>query len=521
MLNLKLIRSGEDFELFCEELLRAEGFSIEKRPSRGPDAGADMIVSITKQDVLGVAEESRILVECKHNAHSGRSVRESDVGLIIERTVSNHCNKYLLITSTIPASGLATQIREISSNPSIPITASFWSKSDIERILERHNDLVVRYFSSGQKVVAWQSDQTSEAHIIAVHLHPDFSSELQDLIEKWNLKQTHLEFVAIRPPREIEVKLLQDHELECEQGLDLAQRIKSEAGFSHSDGLIIFCEGRLYSDCYEQLFSDTLPLDNNELDRAVISLYVKRTLVSDDRLLSPECFAMVVQSMLYSLCVATGLEPHSVTRTCIMDFNNEMSDILLGVKYGPKFCPACKRALRDRNHLLILAEEAAKFIHENKNIERVPIRMQLRQERQKRSESRQYDVVLSFAGEDRTYASDLANRLKARDIKVFYDEFEKDKLWGEDLYTYLDEIYRFKARYCVAFLSKNYATKLWTNHERKSAQAKAFSENRPYILPIRLDDTEIPGIPPTVAYLKWGDESAESIAEILERKLKT
>jgi len=130
----------------------------------------------------------------------------------------------------------------------------------------------------------------------------------------------------------------------------------------------------------------------------------------------------------------------------------------------------------------------------------------------------EYDVALSFAGEDREYAEELANALSGK-AKVFYDGFEKAKLWGEDLYVYLSELYAHRARYCVMFLSKHYAKKLWTNHERKAAQSRAFRENETYILPIRLDSTEIPGVPETVGYLNWHDESSEKIASYILQKL--
>lgn len=58
---------------------------------------------------------------------------------------------------------------------------------------------------------------------------------------------------------------------------------------------------------------------------------------------------------------------------------------------------------------------------------------------------------------------------------------------------HLDEVYRKKSGFCVMFISKHYALKAWTNHERASAQARAFTENQKYVLPARLDDTEIPG----------------------------
>lgn len=133
--------------------------------------------------------------------------------------------------------------------------------------------------------------------------------------------------------------------------------------------------------------------------------------------------------------------------------------------------------------------------------------------------NREFDVALSFAGEDREAAKELAATLMNLDIKVFYDEYEKANLWGVDLYDHLTDVYQHRARYCVMFLSEYYAKKLWTNHERKAAQARAFQENHEYILPIRLDDTTIPGILPTVGYLRWQDETAESIARMLMVKL--
>ena len=78
---------------------------------------------------------------------------------------------------------------------------------------------------------------------------------------------------------------------------------------------------------------------------------------------------------------------------------------------------------------------------------------------------------------------------------------------------------RIRARYCVMFLSEHYARKLWTNHERQSAQARAFEENEEYILPVRLDDTEIPGILRTVGYLDFHSVSIEEIYQALVVKL--
>jgi hypothetical protein len=94
----------------------------------------------------------------------------------------------------------------------------------------------------------------------------------------------------------------------------------------------------------------------------------------------------------------------------------------------------------------------------------------------------EYDVALSFAGEDRAYVERIARLLRLRGVRVFYDEFMTADLWGEDLYVLLDEVYRKKSRFTVIFASEHYARKSWTSHERQSAQARALDEPRAYLL---------------------------------------
>ena len=132
---------------------------------------------------------------------------------------------------------------------------------------------------------------------------------------------------------------------------------------------------------------------------------------------------------------------------------------------------------------------------------------------------KKYHVTLSFAGEDRQHAEELANLLKSGGYSVFYDKYEPAELWGKDLYAHFSSVYKDQAEYCIMFLSQYYAQKLWTNHERKNAQARAFEENREYILPVRLDDTEIPGIPKTIGFLDARLMTIEQIYEILVKKL--
>lgn len=131
----------------------------------------------------------------------------------------------------------------------------------------------------------------------------------------------------------------------------------------------------------------------------------------------------------------------------------------------------------------------------------------------------EYDIAISFAGEDRDVASDIAKRLQSEGVKVFYDNYEQVNLWGKDLYEYLADVYCNHARYCVMILSASYERKLWTNHERKNAQERAFRESEEYILPVRLDDTRIPGIRDTVGYIDLRNTSLVDLIGMIMVKL--
>lgn len=131
-----------------------------------------------------------------------------------------------------------------------------------------------------------------------------------------------------------------------------------------------------------------------------------------------------------------------------------------------------------------------------------------------------YDVALSFAEEDRKFAECVARQLRRKGLNPYYDRYHEIDMWGENLYTHLDEIYRNQARACVIFISVHYKRKLWTKHERESAQARAFKENEAYIWPFRLDNTEIPGIRDNIAYFSRDRFDCIKLAAAIADKLR-
>lgn len=131
-----------------------------------------------------------------------------------------------------------------------------------------------------------------------------------------------------------------------------------------------------------------------------------------------------------------------------------------------------------------------------------------------------YDVALSFAGEDRPYAEELAGALTREGYVVFYDRYEKADLWGKDLFQHLTDIYQNRARYCVIFMSKSYSQKLWTRQEQKAAQARAFAQSGEYVLPVRLDDVVLPGVLETSGYIDLRETPMPELCSLLMQKLR-
>lgn len=130
----------------------------------------------------------------------------------------------------------------------------------------------------------------------------------------------------------------------------------------------------------------------------------------------------------------------------------------------------------------------------------------------------EYDVCLSFAGEQRHYVHRVAEALREQGLRVFYDEYFRTALWGKDLYEHLDVVYRKASRYCVIFASEEYAKNVWTNHERRSAQARSLVGHTDYLLPARFDDTEIPGLGENIAYVSLVDVTPEQLARMIVEK---
>lgn len=131
----------------------------------------------------------------------------------------------------------------------------------------------------------------------------------------------------------------------------------------------------------------------------------------------------------------------------------------------------------------------------------------------------EYDVALSYDGTHREYVARVGRALEDQGVRVFLDVLDPARQWGHDLAVFFDEVFRRQARFAVVFVSEEYVERTFTTLEFRSALARAITEREPYLLPVRFDDVELPGLRPTIGFLDARKMTAEEIAEAVLSKL--
>jgi len=112
-----------------------------------------------------------------------------------------------------------------------------------------------------------------------------------------------------------------------------------------------------------------------------------------------------------------------------------------------------------------------------------------------------FDVAVSFAGEDRELAEEVVNQLRAADLTVFCDTDCMPAMWGGELLEDLDRVYCSRARSIIIFVSYPYSKTMWTGPQRRRALACALEEEPSHVILARLDSTRLKGLRPATGYL--------------------
>ncbi len=353
-----------------------------------------------------------------------------------------------------------------------------------------------------------------------IHLHPDFFHELKDVLMRWNQAQTDIEFIGLRPAHNLELALVEKGAISDDEASDIADLIRTHSGYSTDAGIIVFTEKRLYDEEFYQLFVGGREFDETPPNIGILSLHFLRQLYSKK---SPKTlmFRAIVSNILFSIGIDAGLEDHdNIVKGCIMDFCYNMPDIQKGLRNGPKFCPQCMAYLEQhgKTYLIQLVNSFLQTADLDAKDGTITKTILFRDQAYKKGERFNYDIMLSFVEEDNVYAKQLVHPLRKAGIDVFCEAFSRAKLWGKERQIYLTDLYRLRAKYNVVLFSQS-SQATWKNRELETLFSKIFEANEDYILPIRLDSSEMPTVLSTCGYLNWAEETVESITQLIQQKL--
>lgn len=104
----------------------------------------------------------------------------------------------------------------------------------------------------------------------------------------------------------------------------------------------------------------------------------------------------------------------------------------------------------------------------------------------------EYDFAISFAGENRELAREIAQQLGILDAHVFYDEHFEANFLGRAWSAQFERIFGRDSRLVVCLLDNNYRQKIWPSFERECFLPRVPEGD---VVPIFLDDTTFVGIP--------------------------
>lgn len=124
------------------------------------------------------------------------------------------------------------------------------------------------------------------------------------------------------------------------------------------------------------------------------------------------------------------------------------------------------------------------------------------------NKAKDWDIAISFAGENRELAKVIAEELELQDVHVFFDEFYENNYLGKAWSENFKSIFSEKSSLIVALLDKHHQEKIWPTFERDCFTPRVSEGD---VIPVILDDTLFTGIPKDIAaiYFRWDPADPE------------
>lgn len=131
-------------------------------------------------------------------------------------------------------------------------------------------------------------------------------------------------------------------------------------------------------------------------------------------------------------------------------------------------------------------------------------------------ETKEFEIALSFAGENRKLAKYIAEQFEQIDVTVFYDELYESNYLGKAWSKEFERIFLTDSRYVVCLLDSFHKEKIWPTFERDCFKKRVPAGD---VIPIYLDDTVFVGIPDDIVGVKyiWNEEKEGWQDEVQDR----
>jgi len=134
-----------------------------------------------------------------------------------------------------------------------------------------------------------------------------------------------------------------------------------------------------------------------------------------------------------------------------------------------------------------------------------------------------FRVALSFPGERREFVQQVADCLAGRlgRSQILYDGYNEAEFARPNLDTHLQRLYHDESELIAVFLCADYEHKEWCGLEWRAIRDLIKRRRADSVMPLRFDNTEIPGLFSTDGYAWIGNRPADEIAKLILQRLES
>lgn len=127
----------------------------------------------------------------------------------------------------------------------------------------------------------------------------------------------------------------------------------------------------------------------------------------------------------------------------------------------------------------------------------------------------EHDVVIVFSVADRSTAEEFARLLAGRNIKVSLDELKDPNVGSIEPAAHLAETFARKARFYLLLISRSFPQTNWRDVEQMTGQQHADATPGGSVIPVRLDDTDLPGVEDPTQLRDLRSHSKQDIVDLI------